>query len=52
MQLYFEDLIIFKDWMGPLPEGGAGRVELKAEGEAWDIKLKMLSTSLFLCSLP
>lgn len=47
MQSYFEDLIIFKDWMG-----SAGWAELKAEGEAGDIKLEILSTSLFLFSLP
>lgn len=51
MQSYFEDLIIFKGWMGYLLKGRAGRVELKAEGEDGDIKLKMLSSSLFLFSL-
>lgn len=38
----FEDLIISQDWTGHLPEGSAGRAELKAEGEEGDIKLEMV----------
>lgn len=38
--------------MGHLLEGSAGRLELNAEGEDGDIKLEMLSSSLFLFSLP
>lgn len=34
MQSCFEDLSFFEDSMGHLLEGSAGRVELKAEGEA------------------
>lgn len=51
MPSHFEDLIIFKGWMGHLLEGSAGRVKLKAEGEEGDIMLGMLSSSLLVFSL-